>query len=339
MKAISLVTPKCVKVIDIPEPVMGPEDVLIELRYVGLCGSDLSAYRGLSPMVTYPRIPGHEVGGVVIAKGEKVPDRIRNGAAVTASPYTNCGLCPSCRNGRVNACQYNQTLGVQRDGALTERIAIRYDKVYTSDVLTHQELALVEPLSVGFHATNRGRVSEVDTVLVLGCGAVGLGAVAASSHKGARVIAVDVDDEKLELAKRFGAAHVVNSKIDDVKVRIDALTEKEGVSVAIEAVGLPETYRMAVERVAFTGRVVFIGYAKEEIAFQTTLFVSKELDLYGSRNSLHTFPSVIKMLEGRERPFTDMISRVMPFPETPQAFEDWSSTPQRFTKITIAVRT
>jgi threonine dehydrogenase-like Zn-dependent dehydrogenase len=338
MRAISLVKPKRVELIDAPEPTMGPEYVLIEIRHVGLCGSDLSAYRGLSPMVTYPRIPGHEVGGVIIAKGEKVPDHIRAGAAITVSPYTNCGLCPACRNGRVNACQYNQTLGVQRDGAMAERIAIRYDKVHGSDVLTTQELALVEPLSVGYHASNRGGVSEVDKVLVLGCGAVGLGAVAASAHKGAEVIALDIDDAKLELAKRFGAAYIVNSKIDDVKARIDALTDEEGVSVAIEAVGLPETYRMAVERTAYAGRVVFIGYAKEEVAFQTALFVSKELNMYGSRNSLNEFPSVIKMLEGRERPFADMISRIMPFSETPQAFEDWSSAPQRFTKISIAMR-
>jgi len=335
MKAISLVAPKCVKVIDIPEPAMGPEDVLIEPRYVGLCGSDLNAYRGLSPLVTYPRIPGHEVSGMVIAKGNGVPDGVRIGAAVTVSPYTNCGTCPACRIGRVNACQFNKTLGVQRDGALTERIAIHHSKAYASDVLTLQELALVEPMSVGYHATNRGRISEVDTVLVLGCGAIGLGAVAASSQKGAVVIAVDIDDAKLELANKLGATHTVNSTTDNIKSRIDALTDNEGVSVAIEAVGLSETCRTAIEGVAFAGRVVFIGYAKGEIALQTATIVSRELDLYGSRNALQVFPSVIKMLEDRDRPFTDLISHVFPFPEALRVFEDWSSAPQRYTKILI----
>lgn len=335
MKAVSLVAPKCVKVIDVPEPTMGPEDVLIEPRYVGLCGSDLNAYRGLSPLVTYPRIPGHEVSGMVIAKGNGVPDGVRIGAAVTVSPYTNCGTCPACRIGRVNACQFNKTLGVQRDGALAERIAIHRDKAYASDVLTLQELALVEPMSVGYHATNRGRISEVDTVLVLGCGAIGLGAVAASSQKGAVVIAVDIDDAKLELANKLGATHTVNSTTEDIKSRIDALTDNEGVSVAIEAVGLSETYRAAIEGVAFAGRVVFIGYAKGEIALQTATIVSRELDLYGSRNALQAFPSVIKMLEDRDRPFTDLISHVFPFPETLRVFEDWSSAPQRYTKILI----
>jgi len=339
MKAVSLVEPKCVRVIDVPEPAMGPEDVLIELRYVGLCGSDLSAYRGLSPLVTYPRIPGHEVSGIIIAKGDKVPDGVRIGAAVTVSPYTNCGTCPACRIGRVNTCQFNKTLGVQRDGALTERIAIHYGKVYASDILTLKELALVEPMSVGYHASNRGRIGKVDTVLVLGCGAIGLGAVAASSHKGAIVIAVDIDDSKLELASKLGAMHTVNSTTDNVKSRIDALTDDEGVSVAIEAAGLPETYRAAIEGVSFAGRVIFIGYAKGEIPLQTASIVSKELDLYGSRNALHVFPSVIKMLEDRDRPFTDLISCAFPFPETYRAFEDWSSAPQQYTKILIEMPT
>ena len=124
MKAVSMKQPGQVEVIDVPEPVLGPEDVLVEMKYVGLCGSDLSAFRGLSPMVSYPRIPGHEVAGVIIAKGESVPERIALGAKVTVSPYTNCGLCPACRIGRINTCQFNQTLGVQRDGALTERITL-----------------------------------------------------------------------------------------------------------------------------------------------------------------------------------------------------------------------
>lgn len=200
MKAISLIEPRQIEIIEIPEPALGPEDVLVELRYVGLCGSDLSAYRGLSPMVSYPRIPGHEVSGVIVAKGERVPERLQVGAPVAVSPYTSCGLCPACRLGRANTCQYNQTLGVQRDGALTRRIAVPYAKTFTSQVLTPQELALVEPLSVGYHAANRGRVSEVDSVLVFGCGAIGLGAIAASARKGATVIAVDIDDGKLEMS-------------------------------------------------------------------------------------------------------------------------------------------
>jgi L-galactonate 5-dehydrogenase len=335
MKALSLVEPYQIKIVDIPEPELVPEDVLVELRYVGLCGSDLNAYRGLSPMVSYPRIPGHEVSGVIVEKGNGVPERMKVGAQVTVSPYTSCGLCPACRAGRVNTCQFNRTLGVQRDGALTERIAIPYAKVYSSEVLSLQELALVEPMSVGYHAANRARVSETDTVLVLGCGAIGLGAIAAAARKGSVVIAVDIDDAKLQQAASLGAQYLVNTQNDDLKVRVDELTGEEGVNVAIEAVGLPQTYQAAIERTAFAGRVAFIGYAKQEISFQTRLIVSKELDVYGSRNALHVFPSVIKMLEKRERPFASLITCKVPLEEAPQAFTAWHAEPQKFTKILV----
>jgi threonine dehydrogenase-like Zn-dependent dehydrogenase len=312
--------------------------VLIELHYVGLCGSDLAAYRGLSPMVTYPRIPGHEVGGVIVEKGARVPDRVRVGQQVMVSPYSHCGLCPACRVGRTNCCEFNQTLGVQRDGALTATLAIHYSKVFASAGLSLRELALVEPVSVGYHATNRGRVSEVDTVLVLGAGTIGLGAIVAAARKGARVVAVDIDDAKLAQARRFGAALTINSAREDVVGVTRELTAGEGVNVAIEAIGLPLTYRLAVSAVGFAGRVVYIGYAKHEVAFETKEFVQKELDITGSRNALHVFPAVIAMFERRERPFAEMISAVYPFAEAGKAFADWDEHPGQITKILVDVK-
>ncbi len=335
MKAISLIKPGTVEVIDIAEPSYDSDEVLIRLHYVGLCGSDLNAFRGQSPMVTYPRIPGHEVAGEIIAKGKNVPERVMLGSKVTVSPYTHCGLCPACRAGRFNTCQFNQTLGVQRDGALVELIAIPYQKVYDSRILSLQELALVEPMSVGYHAANRGSVNEIDVVLVFGCGAIGLGAIAASARKGAHVVAVDVDDTKLAIAKKMGAQSTINSAREDLKATVSKLTNGEGASVAIEAVGLPATYTSAVELVSFAGRVVFVGYAKEDVSFTTKLIVSKELDVSGSRNALNVFPSVIRMFESHERPFTDLITSVIPFAEAGQALADWDSDPAKTTKILI----
>ncbi len=334
MRAASLIKPGHVEIVDIPEPKLGPEDVLVEIRYVGLCGSDLAAYRGQSPLVSYPRILGHEVGGILIDKGSAVPERIPTGAKVMFSPYTECGLCPACRAGRPNCCQFNQTMGVQRDGALTERVAVPYRKVYTSEILSLQELALVEPLSVGYHATNRGQVRETDTVLAIGCGTIGIGVISAAVRKGATVIAVDIEPSKLALAQRFGAQHAVNAR-DDVRAYIAELTKGRGVNVAIEAVGRPETYRLAVDAVCYAGRVVYIGYAKQEVCFDTTEFVRKELDIRGSRNALRVFPSVIQMLEQRAYPFSELISRVYPLEQTAQALADWNAAPGDYAKILI----
>jgi threonine dehydrogenase-like Zn-dependent dehydrogenase len=335
VKAISIPAPGQVEVTDVPEPKVGPEDVLVKVHYVGLCGSDLGLYRGTFALGSYPRIPGHEVGGVVVARGGGVPDSVQEGDRVMLSPYSNCGLCPACRAGRPNACQFNQTLGLQCDGALVERFAIHYSQVFSSQILSLQELALVEPLSVGYHAANRGRVSEVDTVLVLGCGTVGLGVVAAAVCKGATVIAVDVDESKLTQARNFGALHTIDSARQDALATLNGLTGGEGVSVAIEAVGLPETFRLAVEAVAFAGRVVYVGYAKEKVAFDTTLFVRKELDILGARNALRAFPAVIQMMEGRQQPFSGLVSRIYPFDQTAHALQDWDTAPGKFTKILI----
>ena len=337
MKAIQIVAPRQLAMVDTAEPRPGPEEVLVEVRFVGMCGSDLNAFRGTFPLMRYPRILGHEAGGVIVARGAHVPDRLPLGARVMLSPYSECGICPSCRAGRPNCCQFNETMGLQRDGALTRLVAIHYSKVFLSDTLTLQELALVEPLSVGYHAANRGRISEADTVLVIGCGVVGIGVIAAAARKGATVIVSDIDDAKLADARRFGAHHTVNSTSQDLLQAVQEYTNGEGVSVAVEAVGLPQTFRQAVEAVSFAGRVVYVGYAKKDVCYDTALFVRKELDILGARNALRVFPSVIRMLEERQRPFLELITQVFPFTEAGDALRAWDADPISFTKVMVDV--
>ncbi len=338
MKAISLIAPKQIEVTDIPEPQIGPEDVLVQVHYVGLCGSDLNMYRGLFPLAKFPRVIGHEVSGVIIEKGGQVPDSVNIGDQVMLSPYSNCGVCSACRAGRPNSCRNNETMGLQRDGALTERYAIHYSEVFVHNQLSLPELALTEPLSVGYHAANRGRVSEVDTVLVIGCGTIGIGVIAAAARKGATVIAADVDSAKLANAQRFGAHFIIDSGQHDMVAAVQALTGGEGANVAIEAVGLPQTFRQAVEAVCFAGRVVYVGYAKKDVSYDTTDFVRKELDIMGSRNALRVFPAVIKMLAQRQFPFTDLISAHYPLAQTAAALRDWDNDPGRFIKILVDVQ-
>ena len=322
---------------DIAEPVPGAEDVLLQVRVVGYCGSDLNTYRGKNPLIEYPIIPGHEFAATVLDVGAAVPGHIEPGMNVTVSPYTECGVCPSCRRGRANACRSNQTLGVQRHGALTQRMAIPWRKLYPSDALSLKSLALVEPLTVGFHASARGRVTEQDTVAVFGCGAIGLGAIAGCAFRGARVVAVDIDSAKLELAQRAGARHVVNSAAGSLHDALGELTDGDGPDVVIEAVGLPQTYCAAIEEVAFTGRVVYIGYAKEPVTFETKLFVQKELDILGSRNALSDFEQVITMLERGGFPVEEVVTRVVPFADAPEALESWARAPVDVTKILVEV--
>jgi 2-desacetyl-2-hydroxyethyl bacteriochlorophyllide A dehydrogenase len=336
VKALFIRQPGEAIVGEIPEPAICVEHLLLQVRMVGLCGSDLNSFRGKNPLVTFPRIPGHEVAATIVS-GRKSDPRLATGVNVTMSPYTSCGKCASCRRNRPNACQFNQTLGVQRDGALTEFITMPAEKLYPSK-LSLKELCIVEPLTVGFHAVARGRVIKEDAVAILGSGGVGLGAIAASHYAGAHTIAVDIDDAKLEIARKAGAAEVINSAKENVRDRLRKLTNGFGPDVVIEAVGQLETFRLAVEEVAFTGRVVYIGYAKEPVSYETRLFVQKELDVLGSRNALpEDFRRVIAMLEGGHFPVAEAVTAVVPMEEAGRALAEWSEHPSRFSKIMVSV--
>ena len=335
MKAIVLEAPGRTVVREVEEARHGEGEVLLQVRRVGLCGSDLNSYRGRNPLVSYPRIPGHEIAATVVDPGSST--EWKAGTDVTLSPYAACGRCAACERGRPNACRDNQTLGVQRDGALTELIAVPAAKLYCAN-LTLKELCLVEPLTVGFHAVGRGRVTAEDTVAVFGCGGVGLGVVAGAAFRGARVIGIDLDDDKLETARKAGAAEAINSRTSDVHARLMDMTNGRGPDVVIEAIGLPATYRAAVEEVAYAGRVVYIGWAKEEVAYETRPFVHKELDILGSRNAMpEDFREVIRMLEAKRFPVDAAVTHMVPFEETPKILEAWSREPARFTKIMVEV--
>ena len=322
------------QIVDVPEQEMKAGDVMIRLQYVGFCGSDLNTYLGRNPMVKLPVIPGHEVGAVIEAVGSEVPEGLKPGMVVTVNPYTNCGKCASCRNARPNACQHNETLGVQRNGSMRERLVLPWEKVIPAGLLTPRECALVEPMSVGFHAVSRAQVTDSDVVLVIGCGMVGMGAVVRSALRGATVIAADIDDEKLQLAREMGASYTLNTKTDDVNARLLEMTSGFGPDVVIEAVGSTPTYQMAVDVVAFTGRVVCIGYAKSEVSFQTKYFVQKELDIRGSRNALpQDFRAVIHYMERRTCPVDRLISSEVTPEEAQKAMEDWAAAPGKVFRI------
>src|SRR5271165_5450542 len=333
MKALVLQKPGQVSVQEVPEPAVTDQQILLKVRMVGFCGSDLNSFRGLNPLVSFPRILGHEVCATIVQAGRD--SRLAVGTDVAVSPYTSCDKCASCRRGRPNACQFNQTLGVQRDGALTEFIVVPREKLYSGQ-LTRKELCLVEPLTVGFHAVARGRIAADDTVAILGCGGVGLGAIAASGSRGATTICVDLDDEKLELARAAGGVHTINTRRQSLHEQLLEMTEGRGPDVVIEAIGTPATFRVAVEEVAFTGRVVYIGYAKEPVSYEARLFVQKELDVLGSRNALpEDFHAVIKMLEARKFPADQAVSVVVPLEEAGQTLRSWSENPSQFRKILV----
>ena len=335
MKALFLTAVGQTEIREIEKPSIGPEEVLLKIGMVGFCGGDLNGFKGLFELQEYPNVLGHEVGGTIEAMGSQVPDSFKLGNKVTVYPYLNCGKCISCRKGRRNACQDNKTMGVRRPGAMTRYIAIHWQDLFTSEKLSLKELALVEPLTVGFHAAARGRVSSQDRVAVIGCGIVGMGAIASAVNRGAEVIAIDIDDSKMDIAKKIGVAHTINTSREDLHEALTRITNGDGPDVIIEAVGNAATYRAAVDEVAYTGRVVCIGYAKSAVEFNTGIFVRKEIEILGSRNCTDEFPEVIAYLEAGKFPVEDVISKTVSLDDAGAALADWAANAKGITKIMV----
>ncbi len=336
MKAIEIAKAGEIKIVERPLPEVGSGDVLLKVKYVGFCGSDLSTFLGKNPMVTYPRIPGHEISAEIVTLGSQVPDSLAIGQNVTVVPYTHCGQCTSCKQKRYNACRYNQTLGVQRDGAMAEFIAVPWEKVLVANALNAIQLALVEPLTVGFHAIDNARVTDSDTVMVFGCGMIGAGAVVRAVLRGATVIAVDIDDEKLTVAKQLGADFTINSQTQDLHDELQQITHGDGPSVVVEAAGNPHTYRSAIEEVAFAGRVVCIGYAGTDVAIPTKLWVQKELEIMGSRNANPAdFEAVIKYLSKTSPNLDLLVSKVVTVQKAGLMMKTWAESPGSLLKILV----
>src|SRR5574344_2496081 len=336
MKAVQISGLHEMQVVNVEKPVLKSGQVLVKINYVGFCGSDLNTYLGRNPMVKMPVIPGHEIGAVIEAVAPDVQQFLKPGMVVTPTPYTNCGHCASCRNRRVNACEHHETLGVQRNGVMCEYAIVPAEKVIPAANISPRDCALIEPMSVGFHAVSRAQVIDNEYVMVIGCGMVGMGAIIRASQRGASVIAVDLDDEKLQLAKKIGAAYSINSKTENVHEQLQEITEGMGVDVVIEAVGSPVTYVMAINEVSFTGRVVYIGYSKTDVSFQTKLFVQKELDIHGARNALPAdFRAVIKYLREGICPVDELITKEVSPEAGFEAMKEWAANPGKVFRILV----
>ena len=335
MKALFLTAVGQTEIQEIDIPIPKSDEVLLKIGMVGFCGGDLNGFKGLFELQEYPNVLGHEVGGTIEAMGNQVPNTFKIGDKATVYPYLNCGKCISCRKGRRNACQDNKTMGVRRPGAMTHYISIHWQDLFVSEKLSLKELALVEPLTVGFHAAARGRVTNKDKVAVIGCGIVGMGAIASAVNRGAEVIAIDIDDSKLEIAKKIGVAHTINTTIENLHEALMQITDGDGPDVIIEAVGNAITYRAAVDEVAYTGRVVCIGYAKSTVEFNTGIFVRKEIEILGSRNCTNEFPEVIAYLEAGKFPVEEVISKVVSLEDAGAALADWAINPKGITKIMV----
>jgi threonine dehydrogenase-like Zn-dependent dehydrogenase len=337
MKALVIEGPRSARVTERPRPQPAQGEVLVRVARGGMCGTDLSIFLGKNPLVAYPRVIGHEISGIIEDAGPQTDRRWQPGTPVALNPYKNCGNCRACRLGRPNACRDNQTLGVQRDGALAEYVVVPEARLVTSSVLSLDQLALVEPFSIGMHAVVRGRAAAEEWVGVIGCGGVGAGALAGAASRGAKVMGLDVDAGKLARARRLGAVEVVDSTAPDAADRVRDLTGGDGLALTIEAGGSPATYQLALELAAPCGRVVCIGWVKGPVSLEVRHIVAKELEILGSRNATTELADVIALFESGQIDPLELVTHRVPLEAAPATLEQWAGDPAAVGKILVTL--
>lgn len=323
MKALICTQPGVLDYADLPVPVAREGQAIIRIRRIGICGTDLHAYRGTQPFFNYPRILGHELAAdFVEANGSSdfVP-----GEALTLIPYYSCKKCIACRNGKPNCCVSIQVCGVHTDGGMVDYFTVPIDTLVKARGLHYDELALVEPLSIGAHGISRAAVIPDEFVLVVGAGPIGLGTMELARIAGARVIALDVNAQRLEFCKdRINIPHTINGSAGDVKARLEQITGGDMPTVVIDATGNRKAINNSLQYLAHGGRFVLIGLQREEISFSHPEFHKREATLMSSRNATRAdFEQVIGfMKEGLISPLTYITHRVS-FAAVKDEFEDW----------------
>lgn len=333
MKAVHVVRPGEIDVVESPCPRPGPGEALLRVRYAGICGSDMQTFAGTQPFTTYPRVPGHEFSAEVVEVDGAAP-HLRPGLLVTGNPYFNCGACYSCRRGLVNCCENNQTMGVHRDGAFQQYIVMPVERLHPAEGIDPQTASMVEPFSIGYHAMRRARVAEGQRVLVIGAGAIGMLTMVSAQLMGADVWIADVIPERLEVARAMGARDAFDLRTTDIR-EVAAVTGGDGFDVVGEATGLPVSFLNAVEAVAFGGVVALIGNGTREVTFNQSMLIKKELDVVGSRNSLAAFQPLTEILREGAVDISPIRTSVRAFEETVDAMRDLREHPDHDIKVLL----
>lgn len=298
-----------------------PGDVLVEVRAVGICGTDLHVFRGERGDVELPRVMGHELSGIVRETGSAV-QRVKVGDRVVLDPVFACGTCKTCRNGHENVCSEVKCFGVQMDGGFQDFIVVDEKQLYSfRDSVTFEQAALAEPFSIASNVLERTGMTEKDRVVILGSGTIGLCILQAAKGIGARVLVSDVVDEKLERAKRAGADMTVNSKELSLADAVERFAPG-GADVIVDAVGMAALTEQMVDLAAPVARLAVLGFDGKAARIPPVKITKKELTIVGSRMNCHQFPRVMHWLEEGKINDQLMITGKYPLEEIQKAFEE-----------------
>ncbi|MDN4524178.1 zinc-binding alcohol dehydrogenase family protein [Fictibacillus fluitans] len=335
MKGIICEEPNAFKQIEVEKPVPKEGEALLRIRRVGICGTDLHAFSGNQPYFTYPRILGHELSGVIESVGAN-PFGYEVGDQVSIIPYLECGKCVACRNGKTNCCTDMKVLGVHADGGMREWMAVPVDHLIKTDGLSLDEAAMIEPLSIGAHAVRRSRLRKGENVLVIGAGPIGLGVMAFAKAEGARVIAMDLDAERLNFCQKWANVDAIVNAADQPVEKLLELTDGELPTVVLDATGNARSMMSAFDYAAHGGTLVYVGLVKSDLTFSDPDFHKKELTLMGSRNATREdFENVLNTVKNGEVDLKPYITHRSNLDEMITDFDGWLKPESKVIKAIV----
>jgi 2-desacetyl-2-hydroxyethyl bacteriochlorophyllide A dehydrogenase len=305
------------------KPELQEGHAIVKVKRIGICGTDLHAYRGRQPFFTYPRILGHELSGVIdeIAADDS---GLRVGDKVCVMPYLHCGQCSACRRGKTNCCENIQVMGVHTDGGMREWISVPVSHLMQANELSFEGAAIVECLSIGAHAVRRARLSPQDKVLVIGAGPIGLGVMIAAVRHGARVVAMDMVEHRLEFCRGWAGVEAVLTGDGDVEAKLRQLLDGELPDIVFDATGNKASMERAFHYAAHGGSLIYVGLVRDDITFHDPLFHARELTLHASRNATkEDFEFVMQAIEDGAVDVDAFVTHQTPFERVACEFESW----------------
>ncbi|WP_163539861.1 zinc-binding alcohol dehydrogenase family protein [Gracilibacillus sp. YIM 98692] len=323
MKGIVCEKPEVFKWKEQDEPKRQEGEAIVNLKRMGVCGTDLHAFKGQQPFFQYPRVLGHELAGVIESIDDN-PYNLESGDQVSVIPYLECGQCVACRNGKPNCCTDMKVIGVHVDGGMCEKISVPYNHLVKTNDLTLDQSAVIEPLSIGAHAVRRSPVQKGDTVLVIGAGPIGLGVMAFLKQEGAKVIAMDISEDRLRFCRKWTQVdetiHALESPFETLK----NMTNGDMPKIVMDATGNRKSMMDAFQYTANGGTLIYVGLVKSDITFFDPDFHAKEQTLMASRNAtIEDFHYVKQSIKNNRINVSDYITHRCHFEDVMDTFHEW----------------
>jgi len=335
MRALACIRPGDFEYITAPTPVLQPGHAILKIKRIGICGTDLHAFRGTQPYFNYPRILGHELAADLV-DADNV-DGFVPGESVTFIPYLSCKKCIACRTGKPNCCVDLKVYGVHIDGGMSDYLSVPVDLLIKNQDLNYDQLALIEPLAIGAHGIRRSAIKTGEFVLVMGAGPIGLGTMEFARIAGARVIGLDINDARLDFCKnKMKIEYTINASTENVTSRLQEITNGDMPTAIIDATGNQKAINNALQYLAHGGRYILIGLQREDLIFSHPEFHKRESTLLSSRNATREdFDFVIDTVKkGLIDPLSYITHRVI-FNDLKDAFRDWQNPSANMIKAIV----